>query len=162
MCIWRRTPTGAWLFLVFRWVNRHRLLSIDPLELHDPVHRREQRIVAADLDVPARVEARAALAHQDAAGAHRLAAEALDPEPLRVAFAPVPGRADPFLVCHRCFLSTRLGSPSNHHFVDADLGEPLTVPLLLPVVLAALALEDDDLLVPAVPQDLCRHARPAH
>src|SRR5690606_34191225 len=46
--------------------------------------RREQRMVAADADVDARVILRAALAHDDVAGNDLLAAEALDAQALRL------------------------------------------------------------------------------
>src|SRR4051812_16394303 len=56
------------------------------------------------------------------------------------------------------------GSPSSAEadVVDAHLGEPLPVPLLAAVVLAALVLEDDDLLAPAVAKHLGRHGGATH
>jgi len=51
-------------------------------------------------DVLARMEAGAALAHQDAAGAHLLAAEALDAQALRIRLAAVLGRGLSLFVRH--------------------------------------------------------------
>src|SRR5688572_22899982 len=71
----------------------------------DPVldlarYARVQGVVAAHADVDAGVHDRAALAHQDLAGAGALAAVGLDAEPLRVGVAPVTRAAACFLVCH--------------------------------------------------------------
>jgi hypothetical protein len=60
----------------------------------------EQRVVATATDVGAGVEVRAALAHDDLAGADDLAAEALDAQALGVAVATVPGAGSTLLVCH--------------------------------------------------------------
>ena len=49
----------------------------------------EQRVVAADADVEAGVPLRAALAHDDRARGHRLAAVTLHAQPLRVGVTPV-------------------------------------------------------------------------
>src|SRR5688572_3445101 len=70
------------------------------LELDPPILQREQRVVGADADVVARAVRCAALAHQDIAREHLLAAELLDAESLRLGLAPVLGTAARFLVCH--------------------------------------------------------------
>src|SRR5215213_5005245 len=66
-------------------------LAVTPLvlELHDAVDEREQRVVLAPADVLARLPLRPALAREDVAAEHALAAELLKPEPLRVRVAPV-------------------------------------------------------------------------
>ena len=61
---------------------------------------RVQRVVAAHPDVGAGVILRTALAHDDVAREHLLAAEALDAESFRLRIAAVPGAAACFLVCH--------------------------------------------------------------
>src|SRR4029079_430802 len=56
-------------------------------------------------------------------------------------------------MCHlKCLLSER-------DVADLDFSEALTVTLLLRVVLTSLHLEDDDLLVPAVLDDLAGNGR---
>src|SRR3954447_19857364 len=62
--------------------------------------QREQRVVAAAADAQARVEVGTALAHDDLAGLHDLAPEALDAEALRVRVAAVAGGRGALLVCH--------------------------------------------------------------
>src|SRR5262245_60887312 len=59
------------------------------VERDHAVGQREQGVVAADADVAAGVVARAALPHDDSAGAHRLPAVHLDAQPLRVGIAAV-------------------------------------------------------------------------
>ena len=56
--------------------------------------------VKAATDAGARVEVRAALAHDDLAGVDRLASEALHAEALGVGVAPVLGGRCALLVCH--------------------------------------------------------------
>src|SRR6478609_4343954 len=60
----------------------------------------EEGVVLADADVEAGVEAGAALADDDRAGADGLAAVGLDAEVLGVGVAAVPGGAAAFLMCH--------------------------------------------------------------
>ena len=67
------------------------------VELHRAVDQREQRVVAAHADIGARVELGAALAHDDVAGDHDLAAELLDAEAPAVGVAPVARGAARFL-----------------------------------------------------------------
>src|SRR5262245_22011722 len=54
------------------------------------------------------MEAGAALAHQDVAGAHALATELLDAEPLGVRLAVVPRGGLTLLVCHGALFLTNL------------------------------------------------------
>src|SRR5262245_56700173 len=70
------------------------------LELHHAVDLREQRVVRAEADVAAGLEAGAPLADQDRPTGDELAAEALDPEHLRIGVAAVARAADTFLVRH--------------------------------------------------------------
>src|SRR6188508_2425609 len=60
----------------------------------------EEGVVAAAAHAGARVEVRAALADDDLAGAHDLAAEALHAEALRVGVAAVLGARGTLLVSH--------------------------------------------------------------
>src|SRR5436190_4461335 len=62
-------------------------------ELHRALFKREQRVVAAHADTLAGMKLGAALAHDDVAGDHDLAAEFLDAEPPAGAVAAVAGRA---------------------------------------------------------------------
>src|SRR5438045_8021882 len=64
------------------------------------VGKREQGVILADADVVARVPFGAALAHDDVAGAHGLAAELLHTKALALTVAAVAGRAACFLMCH--------------------------------------------------------------
>src|SRR5688572_20514297 len=121
------------------------------LELHDAFDEREDRVVVAHADVGARMPLRSALADNDVAGDHALAAELLDAAVFRIAVAPVSRRADAFLMSHMA------ASLSERDVRDADFGEALPVPLLAGVVLPALELEDDDLLAAAVLDDLAGH-----
>src|SRR4051794_26805405 len=93
------------------WVNlvgfgRHRkhvhLLArpAEARELHLAVDEREQRVVLAAADVLARVNDRAALADEDHARRHGLAAELLHAQPLAVRLAAVLGRGLTFFVRH--------------------------------------------------------------
>src|SRR5262250_1152460 len=105
------------------------------MELDDARDLRKERVVAADADVRARLELRAALADEDRAARDQLAAESLHAEPFGGRVAAVSRAADAFLVCHCC-----LSLPDR---IDANGGEILPVPLLLSVAFAALHLEDD-------------------
>ena len=59
----------------------------------DPVREGKERVIAAQADVRARIEARSALAHYNVSGDYSLSAEALDAQALSVGVTPVPGRA---------------------------------------------------------------------
>src|SRR5262249_26271362 len=89
---------------------------------------------------------RAALSHQDAAGAHGLAAEALDAEPLRIRVAAILGRGLAFLVSH--------GSPLSRDRGHADARELVAVAATPAVFTPALELEDLELLAAPVLDDL--------
>src|SRR5690606_10365180 len=80
-------------------------------ELHAAVDLRIQRMVTAAADVVARMEYRAALADEDVARAHLLAAEALDAEALGLRVASVAGAARGLFVCH-CLNSSNKSSTS--------------------------------------------------
>src|SRR5262249_28726598 len=67
---------------------------------HDAGDLREQGVVLAAADVDAGHEPGPALAHEDRAAVHGLAAERLDAEPLRVGVAAVARRALSLFVCH--------------------------------------------------------------
>src|SRR5258706_7350066 len=57
-------------------------------------------VVLATTDVVARLQASAALAHNDAAAGNQLSAEGLYAEALRVGIAPVSRTAYTFFTCH--------------------------------------------------------------
>src|ERR1035437_40872 len=131
------------------WIDRDLVARLAlVLELHDAIDEGKDRVVGAEADVTARVPPGAALAHDDAAGAHALAAELLDAAVLRVGVAPVARRAYALFMCHGRFRISELD------VVDADFREALPVPLLLGVVLPATELEHDDLFATAVLHDL--------
>src|SRR5690606_10929852 len=69
-------------------------------ELDLAVSQRVQRVVLAHADVYAGVEARAALAHDDAARQDGLAAVHLDAKALRFGVAAVPGGTAALFLCH--------------------------------------------------------------
>src|SRR3712207_5181439 len=73
------------------------------LELHLSHDHAEDRVVAAEADVLARMELRAALADDDLARRHELAVKPLDAQHLRVAVAAVLGTADSLLMSHGRF-----------------------------------------------------------
>src|SRR5690606_17831403 len=75
------------------------LLALDG-ETHLAIDQREQRVVLAPADILARVEAGAALAHDDRASADGLAAVGLDAEHLRLRIAAVPGGTAALFLCH--------------------------------------------------------------
>src|SRR4029079_18466744 len=84
-----------------RWDHVHLDLAAGAgAEGDDAVGSGEQGVIAADADVGARIHLGAALADQDVAGQHLLAAEALDAQPLAVRIAAVARGAACFLVCH--------------------------------------------------------------
>src|SRR5690606_18641084 len=74
--------------------------AVRPVKLHHAISQGEQREVAAHSDVAARMELGAALAHDDVATKHGLAAELLDAQPLAVAVATVLAGALSFLMGH--------------------------------------------------------------
>ena len=60
----------------------------------------EERVVGADADVDARLDAGAALAHDDGAAGYELAAKGLHAQPLCIGIASVCGAASTLLMCH--------------------------------------------------------------
>src|SRR5690606_3956065 len=156
------------------------------LEGHHAVDEGEQRMVAADAHVHARMHLRSALADDDVAGDHGLAAVLLHTEVFRVGVATVTGATTTFFVCHGAltflsvgrnfFLAGRLLDLDFHlleggravagllhddffghggRAVAGDLAhdhfrEVLTVSLRLAVALAALLLENADLVAAIV------------
>ena len=74
----RHVALQAALLLVCHHAHELAVLRAFTLELHVTVLLREQRVIAADADVGARVETRAALANDDVAREDRLAAVNLD------------------------------------------------------------------------------------
>src|SRR3990170_8718746 len=99
----------TFLFARFRCRhNVHELASkLAVAEGDTAVGKRKEGVVLADADVVAGVPARAALAHDNVAGAGRLAAEQFDAEALALAVAAVAGTAACFLMCHRELLLFR-------------------------------------------------------
>src|SRR5712671_1220510 len=70
------------------------------LEFDVTVDRREQRVVRGPPHVLPRMELRAALDHDDAAGGDEFAAETLHAEVFRIGVAPVARGADALFVSH--------------------------------------------------------------
>src|SRR3989440_4251157 len=116
------------------------LLGALLLELHLAGHLGEQRMVAADTDVRAGTDRRAALTHEDVPGEHLLASEALDPQAGGVRGAAVLGTAASLFVCHdlRCPAKQRSAGADVR---DLHFREQLSVVLLPQVMRAALELD---------------------
>src|SRR3954452_12518977 len=116
------------------------------VKVHDAVDLGEKRVVAADADVHAGIKPRPALADQNRTAGDELAGETLDTEHFRLRIAAVARRALSFFMSHGCLLEIDA--------VDAKLDQILTMPVLaLRVVLAALLLENDDLLAAGLAND---------
>src|SRR5690349_24793432 len=75
-------------------------LLLGSFEFDDPIDQREECVIAAQPDVPARLERGAALSDQDGACPNRFTGELLHAEHLGLAVAPVARAADALLVCH--------------------------------------------------------------
>ena len=112
-----------------------------------PFLEREQRVVGADADVGARAHRGAALADQDVAGEHALAAELLHAQTLAVRIAAVTSTAACLFMCH---VSAPTTSALSADAGDLDLRVLLAMRALAQVVLAATELHDDLLLALAV------------
>ena len=69
-------------------------------ELNGARGESEQGVIATTANVVTRVEVGAALAHDDFARLHALAAEALHPEALRIGITTVAGAGCALLMCH--------------------------------------------------------------
>src|SRR5690606_27943391 len=108
--------------------------------------------VAAQADVLAGLELRAALADEDAARRDDLAVEPLDAETLRVAVAAVLGAAYALLMSH-------LRPSSALDLGDAHLGVALPVPDVAPVVGLGPELVNVHLVAAPVADDLGRDLR---
>src|SRR5688572_25201678 len=121
--------------------------------LHVAGGRREERVVLADADVRARMELGAALADQDRARVHQLAAEGLEAEALGLGVAAVAGRPACFLVFHVSSSGDR---------VHTAFRVVLAMALRALIVLAPAHLEDLDLHAAAVAEDGGRDFRSGH
>src|SRR5258708_826523 len=64
------------------------------------IDQREQCMIAPDANVHARLDLRAALAHNNAARRDELAIKALDTEHLRFAIPTIAGATHSFFMCH--------------------------------------------------------------
>lgn len=112
-------------------------------EFHLAVGLGEQRVVTAHAHVHARTILGAALAHDDIAGVHLLAAVEFDAETFRLGIAAVTGAAACFLVCH-------VGMPRYSTDVDTgnlNLGVVLPMAGTAPVILAAAHLKDKNFVI---------------
>src|SRR5213076_872452 len=111
-------------------LDAHRALALGALhrEVDLAVREREQRVVAAQAHVLARVELRAALAHDDVPGLDGLATIDLHAQVLRVRIAAVAGGTACLFVCHD--VSPRSGS-TGVDAGDLDFGVVLPMPHLL-------------------------------
>src|SRR5579875_3789702 len=76
---------------VGRLLDRDDAALAAAVELHDARRLGEDRVVLADADTVTRMEAGAALAHDDLAAGHGLTGEHLDAEPLCVRVAAISG-----------------------------------------------------------------------
>src|SRR5215472_468057 len=109
--------------------------------------RREDGVILAYAGVGAGMKLGAALAQDDVARQHDLAAEALHAQALAGAVAPVAGTAACFLMCHgSCSLGLRRLGAVGQDLVDPHHRELLAMAALAPVVMAPALLEDDDLV----------------
>src|ERR1051326_5898885 len=118
--------------------DAHDLATAPRPKLARTRRQREQRVVAAPADQVARVEVRAALAHDDLAGEDLLTAEALHTESLGVGVATVARARRTLFVCH---LGRLLPARDAGYL---DLGQRLPVTLALVVASLVLELVDQD------------------
>src|SRR4029453_9896494 len=117
------------------YAHVHALLDALAPVAHYSAGKRKQRVIGADADVVPGTVHGAALAHEDIAGQHLLAAEPLEPEALAVGSAAVLGAAARFLVGHGD--SCRSGRSGALDAGDPDFGVGLSVRALAQIVLAA-------------------------
>src|SRR5258708_31331451 len=99
------------------------------MEFHRAGDFGEDRVIAADADMPAGMELGAALADDDVARDHGLAAELLDAEAAARRIAPVARGAACFLMRHRKCSLGRLGDR-----VDAQHGDRPAVAVLAAII----------------------------
>ena len=71
------------------------------LEPYDARRESKERIIRAATDIGSRLELCASLTDQYLAAVYELAAEAFNPQPLRVRVSPVSRAAYSFFVCHK-------------------------------------------------------------
>src|SRR5262249_27123139 len=107
------------------------------IKAHRAVHEREDRVVATEADIPARLELRPALADEDVAGDDALAAEFFHAEPLADAVAAVLDASLTFLVSHKSGVLS-VGLKLAVDAGDLHLREPLAMADGAVVALAAL------------------------
>src|SRR5918994_193684 len=98
---WKTSRKGKPVSLLAdrRLIDRYQPALAAGLELHRARTRREDRVVAADANSGARLEARATLAHDDLATGDPLTREHLHAEALGLGVAAVPARSESLLVC---------------------------------------------------------------
>lgn len=114
------------------------------IPLDDPVLKCEKGEVVAESYIRARMHPCSALAHEDIACTHTLAAVFFDAQTLAVTVAPVLGSALSFFMCH--------DKLAGYGF-NFDDGEFLTMAALFLVLLAAFLFENDDFFVTFVLED---------
>ena len=121
------------------------------------VRQREQGEVTAHADVGAGVDDGADLANQDVTRQDHFARVTLDTAPLRLRIAPVARAPLAFLVRHGCLLPSSLSAlafaPARIAVILSDVNG-CRWPALAAVALAALVLEEDDLLAEPLLDDL--------
>ena len=147
----RPRHSGAWEITIGRSVARDddRLLALRPFdgEAHLAVGQSEQRVIATHAHIRTGMKPGSALSDDDRAGRDCLTAKDLDAEHLRLRVPAVPRRTATLFLCHFVLLA---GCGSAVDSADLDLGETLPMALSLLIVLAALHLEDANLVVATV------------
>jgi len=90
------------MLLLLKGINAYKTPPAPSVfEFNDAGDLGVKRIVAADADIGAGFEFRAALANKDSAAQNRLAAKAFDPQALSRRIAPVARAAYTFLMSHK-------------------------------------------------------------
>src|SRR5207253_5570092 len=113
-------------------------------KVHDACHLGVEGVVAADADVDAGVELRAALANENRAAGDELPGEALHAEHFRLRVAAVARRTLSFFVSH-CLPLDR---------INAKLDHVLPMPVRpFRVILSALLPEHNDLVAARFPEN---------
>src|SRR5258708_30232797 len=84
------------------------VIAIGVAKFDVAIDQGEQRVVAPNADIDARLDLRAALAHDNAAGGDELAVKALDAEHLGLAIPTIAGATHTFLMCHELLLCLRV------------------------------------------------------
>lgn len=126
------------------------------LKLHGSVRQGEQRPVATNAHVLARVELGTALPDDDAARGDEFGTESLDAQTFRLAVAAVLCAALSLFMCHeKCsFEKWVVGLALAGDFLDLHNGQFCAKTLLFVEALAALHLERDELFAPLVLDDV--------